>query len=353
MLGWIKKRYFRLGRSRSTLVVRPDQLSAPASDAAQQFETLQQAKQLCDAIDRGAELNLWDHIERLAASATKLPWFDAPLADRLARIRVAQGEPETAIAMLDRGVNSPASSRLLRILCLLHTGAQTEAQLALMEWSRERDAGPMPTEGLLLLALLEWQSGDIEEATRLLRDIGEHAEGENARWTKMMRVLLAAAQGQWDRATSRAESLAESDNGIAEREISIMLDSLRLGRPVDPEQQRHERIEQMASELPTMAHLIEPLVEAQRRQLETPVAEELLAALELAFEHMGEHQAIAAEALGHLHQLLGEHDAAINWARRGLVLNPMSARLVLLLHELEGDTNTAFTKGAANREHAA
>lgn len=351
MFAWLKNRLCVRARSRTA----PSAHAPRHDDAAQHFATRRQARQLCDAIDRGAQLKLWDHVDRLKESASKLAWFDAPLAQRLAKLEVARGEPEMALAMLGRGVSASGSTRLLRIMCLLLAGARTEAQFALREWMRRWDDEHMrfealPPDGRMLLALLEWQEGDLELATRLLRDASAEraTDDDSARWTQMMLVLLAAAQGQWDRATDRARTLTDSAEGLAEREMAIILDSLRLGAPVDPEKQRQERIEQMARELPTQAHLIEPIVEAQRRSFEAPVAEELADALEKAFGEMGEHQATAAEALAHLHAMLGERRAATTWATRGLALNPMSARLALLLNDLEH-----APMAPSHREHAA
>ena len=352
MVKWLKNRLTRRGRLRPMLSSQHDDIAPREATAADHFRMLRQSRQLCAAIDRGAELNLWNHVDRLSESAARLSWFDAPLAERLAKVKVAHGDPETALAMLDRGVNSPASSRLLRIMCLLHTGARTPAHLELMDWSREGSgAGTAPSElpgvARLLLALLEWHAGDIESATHLLHDVAHDTDEELMRWAQMTLVLLAAARGQWDRATTKAEALAESPCGLFDPEIALMLDSLRLGRPIDPEQQRQERIAQMANELPGSAHLIEPLVEAQRRHFETPVAEELYEALERALAHMGEHQAIAVENLARLAALLGDAEAAIRWARRGLALNPMSARLALLLNELTSE------ELSDEKEHAA
>jgi tetratricopeptide (TPR) repeat protein len=330
MWQWIKNRCSRSRRWRPPVSAQPAQAG---SEAEQNARTLRAARQLCAAIDRGAQLGLWDHVERLAESAAKLAWFDAPLAERLARIKMAQGEPETALAILDRGVNAPRSLRLLRVMCQIRSGARMDAQLALADWARH---GDVPIDGRLLAALLEWHAGEITNATHMLRDAAHQADDEHARWAQLMLVLIAAAQGQWDRATARAKTLIERDEALTEREMAITLDSLRLGTPIDPEQQRHERIEQMASDLPTHAHLIEPLVEAQRRQLDVPVAEELLEALRKAFAVMGEHQASAAEGIARLNHMLGERDQARTWAKRGLALNPMSARLVMLLNELGG-----------------
>jgi tetratricopeptide (TPR) repeat protein len=351
----LKNRLLRAWRSRRAREVQSHDPLEGGAAAEAQFQTLRQSRQFCAAIDRGAELRLWDHVDRLAQSASRLSWFDAALAERLARVKVAHGEPETALVMLDRGVNAPPSTRLLRTLCLLHTGAHTQAHLELTDWQRSLksdSAAALPSEGRLLHALLEWHAGDIASATSLLRDVADDANDDVRRWAQMTLILLAASRGQWDRATDRARTLAESDNGLSEREIALMLDSLRLGRPVAPEQQRHERIEQMAKELPGAVHLIEPLVEAQRRHFDQPVAEELYAALEKSFAVMGEHQSAAAEGLARLGALLSETDEAVNWARRGLALNPMSARLVLLLNELiQDNATTALT--TTNREQAA
>jgi hypothetical protein len=68
------------------------------------------ARRLADAIDRAMALGLWEHADRLARTAASLAPGYARLAEPLARLRLAQGDPETAIRVIDCGCFEPPAT---------------------------------------------------------------------------------------------------------------------------------------------------------------------------------------------------------------------------------------------------
>ena len=149
---------------------RPTDRSAPA--AASPAEKALTARALADAIDRAMDMGLWEHAERIARSALRLAPASARLSEQLARLRLAQGRPETALTIID----SPwaqgemyASLRLLRAVCLVQVGRKQSAHSDLLRWSKKSTA---PLDARLMLALLEWEAGDDHAATlSLLRNL--------------------------------------------------------------------------------------------------------------------------------------------------------------------------------------
>src|SRR4029453_17641159 len=124
------------------------------------------ARRLADTIERAMDLGLWEHAQRVAESAAQLAHRFPHLADRLARLRLAQRDPQSALNIIDSCAVRPASLRLLRAACLLQLGQRIEAQLDLQEWSRRASA---PLQARYMLALLEWHAGDAHAAMEALR----------------------------------------------------------------------------------------------------------------------------------------------------------------------------------------
>jgi len=59
------------------------------------------ARALADAIDRAMQMGLWEHAGRLARTAARLAPQSSRLSERLARLRLACNDPETALAIID------------------------------------------------------------------------------------------------------------------------------------------------------------------------------------------------------------------------------------------------------------
>ncbi len=87
-------------------------------------------------------------------------------------------------------------------------------------------------------------------------------------------------------------------------------------------------------ELAACEEVIPALVEAQHRRLDPAVADLLRGAIERARPDLIE-EAPACEGLARLALLRGEPEAAHHWARRALLLQPLSATARHLLAECE------------------
>ena len=59
------------------------------------------ARRLGEAIDRAMDLGLWEHADRVAATALRLAPSHPSLTERLARLRLAQGRCDLALASID------------------------------------------------------------------------------------------------------------------------------------------------------------------------------------------------------------------------------------------------------------
>lgn len=287
------------------------------------------ARRLADAIDRAMALGMWEHAERLAQSAASLARGFPRLAEPLARLRLAQGDPETALRIIDGCRTQPASLRLLRATCQLFVGDLAEAQLDLHGWSARASA---PIDARLLLGLLEALQGDATAVQTLLRNL-RHLEDPR---TLQALLLVSIARGRPEPAQAWAGRLRTCCAGGAEggaRAVDLMLESLGMaGLPADAEP-TSERAGALAMELITFEPAIQTLTEAQRRRPHRPTVRLLGRAIEQALPDLGD-PAAALHALATLALLEGDEEAARTFARRGLDENPMSVPLALLLRRL-------------------
>ncbi len=296
--------------------------------------TRRNARRLAVAIDRAAAQGRFRDADRLAAHAAHLAPGHARLSESMARLRLAQGDPETALAIIDAARTTPAGLRMLRASCLLVAGARHEAHSVLHRWSAGASA---PPEARLLLGLLEWQGGDHAAAARTLKRNLKHLED---RRTLEALVLISLHRGQTKAAEVWARRLrAAAGTGSDGPEVELLLRSLGmdgLGREATPSA---EEVSALAMELITFETAIRPLVEAQRRRPHLPTARLLCAAIEQALGDLHD-TAAAFEGLARLWVILGDVTSAAAWANRGLARHPMSAPLSLLHQELEERTLT-------------
>ncbi len=292
--------------------------------------------QLTKAIDQAMAMGMWDHADRLARTAARLAPRHARISERLARLRLAQGDPETALGIIDACPTgqSPgtASLRLLRVACLLHLGAKAEAHSDLLPWSAQASA---PLDARVLLGLLEWQRGDDTAAVQaLLRNL-KHLEDPR---TLQALLLINVQRGRQDQTEMWAQRLRTCCATVgAEPDVDVFLKSLGMAGARQGIEPSPEQVNALAMELITFEAAIGTLTEAQRRRPHLPTIGLLGKALEQALPDLGE-PAAALHALASLSILLGDHVAARRWALRGLEENPMSVPLALLLGELPAPT---------------
>jgi tetratricopeptide (TPR) repeat protein len=290
------------------------------------------ARRLADAIDRAMALGLWEHADRLARIAAPLAPDHARLAEPLARLRLAQGDPETALRVIEGCRTLPASMRLLRVTCNLFLGALAEAHLDLRRWSARAAA---PLDARLILGLLEWQRND--DATGTLRRNLRHLEDPR---TLQALMLVCVHRGQREQArvwARRLRTRCAADGTNAGGTIDLMLRSLGMAGVRRDAEPTPEQVNALAMELITFEPAIETLTEAQRRRPHRPTARLIRRAVEQALPDLRD-PAEALHALARLSILVGDREAALDFARRGLAANPMSAPLSLLLSELSETT---------------
>lgn len=299
------------------------------------------SRRLAHALDRAMDLGLWEHAERLAQSAVRLKHVSSQLAERLARLRLVQGHAETAIAIIDSCSERSASLRLLRAACLIHQGRSAEAQLDLHEWSLKSTA---PLAARRLLALLEWDAGDMESAQHTLTRNLRHLEDPQ---TIEILLVMSVAQERGELAAVWAERLrAASLFATAGIEMDLLLTSVGIETSEAPAAPTKTQIETLAVELTSMETIIPTLVEAQRLKPAPARAALLYQAVMHALSNLTNELA-ACEALARLALILKNPAAAIEWVQRGLKINPMSVTLALLAQEAvqtgpDGPPDAAF-----------
>ena len=294
------------------------------------------ARRLADAIDRAVALGLWDHADRLAKTAARLAAGYPRLAEPLARLRLAQGDPETALRIIDTCRTPPASLRLLRATCLLFLGSRTEANLDLYRWSGRASA---PLDARLLLGLMERDGDDSTAIRALLRNL-RHLEDLR---TLQALLLITTKRQRAEQAESWAARLRAGCPAGTDHETRItdlMLESLGMpGLRADAEP-TPDQVNALAMELITFEPAIATLAEAQERRPHMPTARLLVRAIEQALPDLSD-DATAFHVLARLSVVLGNSDTARRFAERGLAANPMSVQLALLVKDLSQPTPPA------------
>ena len=299
-----------------------------------------QARKLADAIDRAVALGHWDHADRLARTAAPLATGYPRLVEPLARLRLAQGDPETALRMIETCRTPPASLRMLRATCLLFLGSRTEAHLDLYRWSARASA---PLDARLLLGLMERDGKDATAVRTLLRNL-RHLEDPR---TLQALLLISTLRGQPEQAEVWAGRLRMGGSEGAVEISDLMLQSLGMAGLCADDEPTADQANALAMELITFEPAITTLTEAQQRRPHLPTALLLARAIEQALPDLSDRSS-ALHAMARLSVLLGDAEAARSWARQGLAANPMSAALVLLVEELGGSPTPPDPSGVVS-----
>ncbi|MDY7109985.1 MAG: hypothetical protein SYC29_15240 [Planctomycetota bacterium] len=304
----------------------------PRGGSPSPAETALSARSLADAIERAIDRGRWAHAERIARSALPLAATSARLSEQVARLRLAQGRPETALTIIEspraRGEMN-ASLRLLRAVCLVQVGRKEEAHSDLLRWSKKSTA---PLDARLMLALLEWEAGDEHAATlALLRNL-KHLEDNR---TLELLLLLAVRQGRAEQSGVWARRLREcSAFGAGSPYLNLLCDSLLLPQAGETHEPTPDQVDTLRLELIAGEGAIATLVAAQQLRPQRDVARLLYRALEQALDDLADPSP-ALEALARLALILEDLDAARNWTDQALQRHPMSASLALLREEIE------------------
>jgi tetratricopeptide (TPR) repeat protein len=285
------------------------------------------ARALVDAIDRAVEAGQINHADRIAASALRLAHEHAFVAECIARLRLAQCDPERALALLETARHQNASLRLLKNACLIELGRRTEAHADLHQWSRQPTA---PMDARIMLAMLEWEAGDTYSAMQALRHNLRYLD--DARSLELL-VLMSVCEHRASLAQSLAQRLRQVSLGCESvGETSLLLRSLGINTHHMSDRLDDKQVQTLAMELTARESVIPALVEAQRRSPRPAMIHALRQAIEKARPELVD-QRHALEALASLSALLGDHAAARAWAQQALQLNPMSVTMATILRD--------------------
>jgi hypothetical protein len=284
--------------------------------------------QLSRDLDRAIHLRLAGEGARAADRAEPLVHRHARLAARVARFHLAFQRPQAALDAIDACRHHTDALRLLRIACLLQSGAPAEAHLDLHRWSARPDA---PGDARLWLAHLEWTLGGPRAAMRCLQR--NLRDGEDAASLALL-ALLARLWGDRESARRWSHRLRDvAALGGASGTLRVLIDSLGLA-PRRVQDLPQGCAQTLAMELAAAPELIPALAAAQRRRPHPIDARLLCRAIELALPEL-EDQASALEALARVCLGLDDPGRALGWARRLVRCEPLSAGAAILVRECQ------------------
>ncbi|MEM7227885.1 MAG: hypothetical protein AAF432_03635 [Planctomycetota bacterium] len=284
--------------------------SPPTQSVCRDQET---AYALADAIDEALDRGQLAHAERIARTAVRLVSRAPRLLEPIARLRLAQGEPQIALDLLDQFGAMRESRRLLRALCLLQLGRRDEAHADLLQWS-QRATAPMPARRLL--ALLDWCVDDHDTAMQqLLRNL-HHLEDPSS---LAQLVALSAASGRSELAARGADRLRQAaitrDDGAS---LRLLLDSLGMNKAENIwPTASDDQVESLSRELLAQPAVIPALVSScQLHRTSAQKMDLLLRAFNVAQAERPDDLTItnAIQSLEELADTMRSTDA---WARHG------------------------------------
>lgn len=314
--------------------------SSAASSNAAEAERLPQrqlARNFADAIDQTMALRQWEQAQRLADAAGRLAPDNARLSEQLARLKLVQGDPETALAIVDSCKTMPASLRLLRAVCQWLLGAKVDAHLDLIQWSKKASA---PLDARLLLALMDWKSGDLQESIKTLRQNLRHLDDPRTLETLF---LISLHRGRKEQAENWAQQLRQCPLATSSVPIAdVMLRS--LGQTGIPKQSQvtDKLVATLAMELISFEAAILPLVEAQHRKSKPHTIRLLCSAIERALGEVSD-RAAAIHSLARLYALQGDLRSARRWALSGQAEFPMYVPLALMARKFSQNEAESFS----------
>lgn len=315
------------------------------------------ARSLAEALDDALGNNRAHQLRALVESSQRIAHRHPQLTERVARMRFSAGDAAAALSLIDACTTATSSLRLLRCACLIAAGRRTEAHQELFQWCQRR---AVPIDARLMLALLEWDSGDIESASAALRENLRQLDDGDER-TLMLSLCLAVERGHHDRAAEVAVRLRQCCAGrMCVPDVDVLMATLGLQSPAPATHLTDPQLEGFVTELIAAEATIPALVESLELRRDRSLCIMLADALERAVGELRD-MPVALEALARLRLLLGERDEALSLIERGLAINPMSAALARLQRSLTADAAadrsaaqaTTVTPNDAQRSKAA
>lgn len=225
----------------------------------------------------------------------------------------------------------PVNERLRRLADACRDGGRAAAELDLYAWRREPDC---PGAARVLLASLLARRGEREAAREVLSEsLPAEVEATPPAVLQML-VALLTAEGLDDAANRFAQLLRRCDRGDADarRWLGVMaLD----GRGEEEAAPSTGDPQTLAIQLVEQPWLIASLVYAQKHEPHQASIALLREALVHAEPRLGftDHHVPVCLALAELALLADDAADARRWAQRGLVLDPYSAPLAMVLNQ--------------------
>jgi len=318
-------------RRRDHTPVLSSSTRATTNSVARHDEAQRQlARSLAEALDDALRNRRIHQLRAIAESALRIAHQHPQLTERLARMRLGDGDAEGALDLIDASIEQTASLRLLRNVCLVQVGRRAEAHHDLARWV---DEAPVPMDARLMLALLDWEAGNCDDAVAHLRDNLRQFENGDER-TLTLLMCLAIERGRADQATTWAQQLRRCTwQRPTTGNVELIIASLNLPgwSAVQPTEQQ---LDTLAMELIAAEPAIGAMVDALELEPDKAATELLAVGLERALPDLSD-ETRAIEALARLHVQLGRSVQALHWINLGLQRSPMSASLILLKRQLD------------------
>lgn len=286
------------------------------------------ARSLADALDEAVGLGKAHQTNMIAQSAARIAHRHPQLTERLARLRLRENDADAALHLIEACSERTDSLRLLHIACMLQNGRIVEAHQDLSQWCHHSSA---PIEARLLLALLEWEQGDLESASMHLRDNIRAAAAElGDEKTLMLLTCLAIERDNLEHATHWADRLRQTMwRRIGVPDVNVFIHSLNVPSNDTAIAPTVDQLGALATELIAAESAIPAIVEALEIEFDAAAADMLAVGIEHALYDFNA-PATALEALARLNILLQRPERAAQWIDLGLAENPLSASLMLL-----------------------
>ena len=332
-----------------SLRIRSSSAASSNAAAAHRHSQRQLARNFANAIDQAMALKQFKQAQRLADASGRLAPDHARLSEQLARFKLVQGDPETALAIVESCNTMTASLRLLRAVCQWLLGAKVDAHLDLLQWSKQTSA---PLDARLFLALVDWKAGDLQESIKTLRKNLRQLDDPRTLETLF---LISLHRGHKEQAEIWAQKLRQCQLAAASVPVAdVMLRSLgKTGIPKKT-QVTGKLVATLAMELISFEAAILPLVEAQHLNSKPNTIRLLCSAIERALSELSD-RAAAIHSLARLYALQGDLRSARRWALSGQAEFPMYVPLALMAGKFAQDEAESFSSlyQSTSREKAA
>lgn len=230
---------------------------------------------------------------------------------------------------------SESNKQKLQRLCAdFIQGQRAGAELELHEWTRQENC---PDQARVLLASSLVARGQTEHALNILH---QQVDLASQQYSQSLGRMLVAVLSQADLTESAQQVASQCFHQLGHQgQMAAWLEAVDAPGFGEHRSKPDAAIEELAMELTSQFRLIPSLVAAQKVD---PDLQDI-ALLRDAMRRMAPHaddqrQTLTLSlALAELSLLLEDHDEARRWAYRGLRIDPLSARLALILAQVQGD----------------